>query len=107
MNLAAPDRAFTPKVNWDAGYSAALEAVNVSMLSPTLATDWKRLAPYTDALTPEQFRSLFLPVASRCWNDEQEVITQMDLLAAVRANVSIPKVMRAEMEAILLDGTVT
>lgn len=101
VDLAAPDHAFMPRIDWDAGYGAALEAVNASILSPALAADWPRLASYARDLTPEQRRSLLLPVAYRCWNGEQDTITHADVLAALRADPSIPKAMRVEMEAVL------
>jgi len=43
-----------------------------------------------------------LPLAYRCWNDERQVITSADLLAAVRQDASIPEDSRRTIEAILL-----
>lgn len=102
VDLSAPERAYTPRVDWGAGYVAALDAVNDSILSPALAADWPRLAPYAQALTPEQRRAVLLPLAYPCWNGEREAITHADLLAAVRAEPSLPATVRAGLEAILL-----
>ena len=60
-----------PRVDWEAGYGSALEAVNAFILNPALAADWPRLAAYAQALAPAQRRSLLLAIAYRCWNGEQ------------------------------------
>jgi len=49
VDLAAPDQSFTPRIDWDAGYKAALDTVNASILSPALRADWERLAPHVRA----------------------------------------------------------
>lgn len=102
VDLAAPERPFVPRVDWEAGYRAALDGVNASILSPALAAKWGHLEPYARALTPAQRRALLLPLAYRCWNDERQVITSADLLAAVRQDASIPEDSRRTIEAILL-----
>ncbi len=104
VDLDAPDQSFTPRIAWDAGYKAALDTVNAPILSPALQADWERLAPRIRALSPEQRRSLLLPLAHRCWNDEREVITHADVLAALHANTSIPDTTRAELAAVLSQG---
>lgn len=106
VDLAAPDHAFTPRVDWDAGYKAALDTVNAPILSPALRADWERLAPHLRALSPEQRRSLLLPLVHRCWNDEREIITHAELLAAVQANASVPETVRARLATILSRGQV-
>ncbi len=102
VDLASPERPFEPRVDWDAGYRAALDGVNASILSPALAAKWGYLEPYARALTLAQRRALLLPLAYRCWNDERQVITSADLLAAVRQDASIPEDSRRTIEAILL-----
>ncbi len=102
VDLAAPDRAFTPRVRWDAGYDAALAEINAPTLTPPLAADWPRLKRPLRALTPAQSRSLLLPLAHRCWNGEQDIITHADLLAAVQAHTDIPEPIRVDLETILL-----
>jgi len=104
VDLAAPDQVFAPHIDWDAGYKAALDNVNASILSPALGADWERLAPHVRALSPEQRRSLLLPLAHRCWNDERELITHADVFAALHANTSIPDTTCAELAAVLSQG---
>ncbi len=101
VDIAAPERPFSPRVDWDAGYRVALDGINASILSPALAAKWTRLEPHARALTPAQRRSLLLPLAYRCWNDERQVVTPADLLAAVRQETSIPEDRRRAIEAIL------
>jgi putative phosphoesterase len=90
VDLAAPERAFVPQIDWDAGFSAALDMASASIVSPDLAADRERLVRDVLPLAPAEVRALVLRVAHRCWSGQQEVFTRDDLLAEVRMDTSIP-----------------
>jgi hypothetical protein len=104
VDLAEPERAFEPRVRWEAGYTAALRDVTAPILSPALATDWERVTACLRALPLQQARSLLLRVAYRCWNDDDAILTHGDLLAAVRADSTLPEAVRERLESVLAAG---
>ena len=65
--LAAPERAFVPQIDWDAGFSAALDTYSASIVSPDLRADRERLVRDVLTLAPAVVRALGLRVAHRCW----------------------------------------
>jgi putative phosphoesterase len=101
VEVAAPDRAFVPQVDWSAGFQRALEAVSASILSPPLAAQWEKIAPHVRGLTVDQRRSLLLPVVQPCWNGERDVVTPADLLAALQEPSDIPDTTRRAMVTVL------
>ncbi len=104
VDLAAPDRAYSPRVDWDAGFRAALDRVSASILSPELEAEVDRLAARVGALPPEQARPAWQAwnrAAHRCWSGEQAVLTPGDVLAEVRRDPELSPAVRAEFEAIL------
>ena len=84
--LASPERAFVPRIDWDAGFSAALNMSSASIVSPDLTADRERLIRDVLPLAPAEVRALVLRVAHRCWSGRQEVFTRADLLAEVRTD---------------------
>ena len=105
VDLASPEHAFVPRIDWDAGFSAALDTYSTSIVSPDLAADRERLVRDVLPLAPAQVRALVLRVAHRCWSGEQEVFTRADLLAEVRTDASIPADVRAAIESALMRGS--
>ena len=104
VDLAAPDRAYSPLVDWDAGFRAALARVSASILSPELEAAVDRLVARVGALPPEQTRPAWQAwnrAAHRCWSDEQAVLTPADVLAEVRRETGLSPAVRAEFERIL------
>jgi putative phosphoesterase len=104
VDLAAPERVYEPRVEWDAGFRAALDRVSASILSPELEAEIDRLVARVGALPPEQARPAWQAwnrAAHRCWSGEQAVLTPGDVLAEVRRDTGLSPAVRAEFEAIL------
>ena len=97
-------QAFEPRVDWDAGFRAALDRCSESILAPGLADDVGYLEQHIRPLLPTsalgELREIWRRVAQPCWSGERAAITRADLLAAVRAaNLSADA--RARIEEVL------
>lgn len=108
IDLAQPDRVYSPQIDWEAGFRAAQRRYSASILAPDLQAQW----PEFDAAWREWFvnpdnrphaLSLYravVAVAHRCWADEQEMITRDDLFAAIR-RAEVPGEVKAAAESVL------
>jgi hypothetical protein len=74
VDLAAPERAFVPQIDWEVGFSAALDMCSASIVSPDLAADRESLVREVLPLARAEVRALVLRVAHRCWSGQQEVL---------------------------------
>ncbi len=101
VNLGSPARAFTPTVNWDAGFQAAHDATTASIVTPALAAELPRLAALGRLIAPEASEAAYLRLAQRCWLGELEIITHADLLAELRADDAISPSARAALTSVL------
>lgn len=104
VDLAAPEQVYEPRVEWAAGFRAALDRVSASILSPELEAEVDRLAARVGALPPEQARPAWRAwnrAAHRCWSGERAALTPADVLVGIRQDPSVPPAVRAEFEAIL------
>jgi len=104
VDLAAPERAFEPRVDWAAGFRAALDRCGESILAPELADDIGYLEQHIRPLLPAsalgELRSVWRRVSQRCWSGERAAISRADLLAELRAS-DLPGDMRARIESVL------
>jgi putative phosphoesterase len=98
VDLASPEQQFEPRIDWDAGFHAASDRFSEPILAPDLAADWERWERLAQ-LAPEAHQAALLRVAHPCWTGEQEAITREELLAELRADVSIPAAVLAQLEA--------
>lgn len=102
IDLSAPDRAFVPQVDWQAGFRSAHDLVAASILSPELAADMPRLDPLLRSLlTREQMLSLARRVALPCWSGERTSITHADILATLRSEADVSPAVKAQLETVL------
>jgi hypothetical protein len=104
VDLAAPDRPYAPRIDWDAGFRAAHDRFAASILAPELAADWPRLAEQFFPLAPDACRAAYVRAAHRCWAGRQAVVAHADLLAELRGAGGVPADVRARVEAALLAG---
>ena len=105
IDLAATDRVFEPRIDYDAGFEAAHSQFSQSILAPDLAAIWKKLERYGQALGPDEramLRAGARRIQERCWSGEQASITGADLLSEVRAMPDLPVEIRTQIEAMLM-----
>jgi uncharacterized protein len=100
VDLARPERPFVPRIDWDAGFAAALGQFGESMLAPDLEPDEQRLYAIVRQ-APKPSISAIRRVAMRCWAGTQPYITRADLLAELEAASELPPHVYAEFEALL------
>jgi hypothetical protein len=79
VDLAAPDQPHTAWCNWEAGFRAAMEQYNASILSPELKIIWPRLHQEIYPLASEPFIAALGRVGHRCWSDGQAFFTIPEL----------------------------
>ncbi len=101
VDLAAPERAFTPQIEWDAGFAAALAQYSESILAPDLAAVWEQLAAFLRPLGPEPYYRALLRVSHRVWAGEQAAIGRADLLAELEGEADIPAAVGERIRMIL------
>ena len=101
IDLATPEQVFQPRLDWDAGFLAALDQYSESILAPDLADVWDRLYEFIRPLGPEPYYSALLRVSHRVWAGEQAAITQADLLGELEAGTEIPIEVQAQIRSIM------
>lgn len=105
IDLAAPAEPFVPRIDWEAGFRAALVQFEESIVSPELAADWPRLFALAESLPPAeacQLRAVVMRAAHRRWAGDPTPITHADLLAELRVDPDLPAAARARFAAALL-----
>lgn len=100
VDLAAPDRPYTPHVAWDAGFAAALAQYSESILAPDLAVVWDELQALIRPLGLQPYLDALLRVAHRVWSGEQPAITRPALLDEL-AKTTLPATAQDQIRAIL------
>ena len=104
VDLAQPDRPFVLQIDWQAGFRAARDRFEQSILAPDLAADYDRLRRRAASLGPAAFeaaRAAVRDVAQRCWSGEQAAIGRQDLLAALERTPDVAAALRQELVAVL------
>ncbi len=107
VDLAAPEVPYTPRIDWDAGFRAALDGCSESILSPELEAGYERLQARIGSLPAEEARralAIWDRAAHRCWAGERQLITAADLLAEVRREADLPAPVRAAFASALPRG---
>lgn len=101
VDLAAPDRIYTPATDWSADFSTAALPYSASILESLLATNLAYLRTQFTTFGFEQAMLPWLRVAHRCWAGQQVLMTLADLLHEVRTDPELSPNRKAEYEAIL------
>lgn len=104
IDLARPDAPFAPRIDWEAGFRAALARCGASILAPDLAAHFSRLSATIERVAPETGWAPYLRLAHRCWSGAQDVITRAELLAAYQDDPDIAPEAKAEIAAMLRAG---
>jgi putative phosphoesterase len=100
VDLAAPERAFAPDIDWEAGFEAALARFQSWIVEPGLVEDIGRLSwqAFKDV---EALKAALLPLCHRCWAGEKEHLTRAELLDAIEHHAEIPPGDREKAVAVL------
>ena len=101
VDLAAPDRVFSPRIDWDAGFHAALSRFSVSILTPALKADWERLVTSFDATELAVIRPVVLRAAHRVWSGQQKHLKHEDILTEVQMASDLPPTIQRRLEHLL------
>lgn len=111
IDLAAPDRAFVPEYDLDAGFAAARDKYNyqVPILEPDLQARFSTIEPalmrlmFGDNAVPHgrTLYSAYLRLAHRCWSGKQEFVTRNELITEFDALTDVPATLKAEAIGLL------
>jgi uncharacterized protein len=105
VDLAAPERPFAATIDLAAGFRAALDRYQESILAPDLAARWGRMREYALALPDRELRlvtGVLSRCAHRCWSGEWEVLTSEKLLAELARLPDLPDALREQLIAVIL-----
>jgi putative phosphoesterase len=100
VDLAAPDRIYTPATDWSVSFSTAAIPYSASILEPLLEANLSYLRTQFTTFGFEQAMQPWLSVAHRCWVGQQATITLADLLHEVRTDPELSPGRKAQYEAI-------
>lgn len=89
IDLAAPDRAFEPAIDWDTGFRVALDRFSASILAPDLMARLPSFLSQISEDDQELLRPLVLRLARRCWDGEFSVIDGALLHAEIAVDPSL------------------
>ena len=98
INLA-DGRSFAPQIDWEAGFHAAYNHTQESILPDWLAERWEQINAIMQPAWP-QFREALLRVGNRVWAGELPFITPEVLLVELRKE-NLPAVMMSQLEVLL------
>lgn len=113
VDLTVPERLYMPAIDWSAGFRAALNHYNPSILDPALEAVWSAYTAHvlnllTDPANKPAFEALYgalLRVARPCWVDAQRSLGRADVLTALddaALNPSVSESLVVELKAILV-----
>jgi hypothetical protein len=100
VDLTAPDRAYVPNVDVDAGFDVALDTFQEAIVEPDLVADTARLGKqtYSDL---QAVKDAMLPICQPCWTGEKQFVTRAELLDAVERGAGIVPSDREKVLSIL------
>ncbi len=104
VDLAQPDRAWTPRIDWAAGFRAAIAQTQESIMAPGVGDPWSSLRTTARALGPDVFeivRDALMAVCHRCWSGEQQHVTVDDLAGGIEGEPGLSTEARARLLAAL------
>ena len=101
IDLAAPERIYTPATDWSASFSAAATPYTTSILAPELEANLDYLRTQFASLGFEQAMVPWLRVAQRCWSGTQAIMTLADLRQEVQRDPELTPSFQAQYTAIL------
>jgi putative phosphoesterase len=100
VDLAAPDRPFVPRIDWDAGFDTALGQFQSPIAEPDLIESIGefRWETFSDL---EALKAAILPLCRPCWRGEKQHITRAELLSAIESSTDIAPIDREKVITIL------
>jgi putative phosphoesterase len=104
IDLADPERPYRPAIDWPAGFQAALDQFQESILSPCLVADFAYLKTQAWWNNPAEGQPLWTAwyrAARRCWRGDIPLVTRAAVLSEVQRDAAIPLLARQRLEAAL------
>src|SRR5262249_37801758 len=92
--LTTPPEPFEPKIDWKAGFAAAMRTFTESILEPQLRASWERVQEAV-SFSSDPGRAALLRCAVPCWTGEATEISGASLLAELRRE--------SDLESVIVD----
>ncbi len=100
IDLANPDRAYQPEIDWEAGVEAAVGRFQTMIVEEDLIEDINRLRKQTYA-DPEALKSAILLLCHLCWAGEKRQITRAEIIRQIETDSDIGEEDKRKVMAIL------
>jgi hypothetical protein len=97
INLNQPDVRFTPSVDLDAGFVAALNQVSEPTIDAELSAQLGWIQRELFPAAPDFVISLIQPLARACWLDGKSTVSVKDVMDAFNARDDAPHVIRDKL----------
>ena len=101
VNLTPPPQPFTPQIDWQGGFKAALGQFSASILEPELEAVIPKLRTNLSPSARQAIISLVLPWAQRCWRGEQDLITLAQFRQGLLTDGTLDQAVKDEVAALL------
>jgi hypothetical protein len=104
VDLAAPGEPFEPAVDLAAGFRAAHDQYEPSILAADLEARYPYVRDHAATLDEplrDRLREALLRLSWRCWTDQQPWITRDEMIALIESTPGIPPATRASLLATL------
>jgi putative phosphoesterase len=102
VDLAVPDRAYAPRIDWAAGFKAAAGQYQFPIVEQALTEGIAELGKQTYA-DLQALKEAVLPLCHPCWRGEKRHITRAELLGAIERNTDVAPADRETVVAILAE----
>lgn len=103
VDLAFPDRAYVPHVDWEAKFEVALDECQATIVEEDLLKDIAELGKQTFS-DLQALKEAILPLSHPCWTGEKQYVTRAELLYEIKRNTSIAPTDKEKVLAILSKG---
>jgi hypothetical protein len=100
VDLAVPDHAYVPNIDWEAGFGVALDEFQSPIVEQNLLEDIGKLGKqtYSDL---EALKGAILPLCHQCWTGKKQHMTRAELLNEIKHNTSVAPTDKEKVIAIL------
>jgi putative phosphoesterase len=97
INLNQPDVPYTPSVDLDAGFIAALAHISESTVNAELNAELGWIQSELFPIAPDFIISLIQPLARACWLDGKSTVSVKDVMDAFNARDDAPSAVREKL----------
>jgi hypothetical protein len=107
VDLAAPDRPYVPRNDWDAGFQAILSQYSASIFAPEISEQSPYLRQHLSGEAFAQLRPILLRLARRVWSGDLASVGYPELVDALARDASITEDVRRQFLDVMANRPIT